>query len=93
MLVLIHVGSTGSPEDDRLVSVLDLPNRFAFLWGSIQELFQFRMELLEAPICLRVREVNISIRTRRHDVELGIKDINALRTTASNFRARPDWNV
>ena len=81
-----YAGQQRPPEDDGLVLVLELPHRLAFLRCPIQQLLQLWMELLEALVLLGEGEVHISIRPRGHDVELGVKHIDALRHSSSSTR-------
>ena len=67
-----------SPENDGLVFVLQLPHIFPLLRGTIQKLLDLIMVFGQPPLVLGVGEVDIGVRTGRDNVELRVKNINAL---------------
>ena len=70
--------SAAAPENDWLVFVLELADRFAFLGTAKKQFLQVRVKVCQPSVLLGVREIDIRVSTGGHNVELGVKHINAL---------------
>ena len=70
--------SASAPENDRLVFVLELADRFAFVGTAEKQFLQVRVELCKPSVLLGVGEVDIRVSPRGDNVEFGVKYINAL---------------
>lgn len=70
--------SAAAPEDDRLVFVLELANRFAFLEKAKKQFLERRVVLGQPSVFLGVGEVDVRVSLRGDNVEFGAKHINTL---------------